>query len=201
MAPRSLERVRRNILSGRVRIGSSFPAFRALDIFEQPIRRIYLSATLESLADFIRAFGRRPDEEITPSNDAGNGERLVISSSKVKKGFGPDFAEALVKTRKAVIAVPSYNDADDWKSLSEPPPPNEFSDQLNRFRKSDTGAFVLVSRVDGIDLPHDTCRIMIIDGIPSGSSLIERYQWEVLRMNNVHGVSYCESASATIRPN
>ena len=63
-----------------------------------------------------------------------------------------------------------------------------FSEALNAFRKARNGAFVLVSRVDGIDLPHDTCRVMIIDGIPSGSSLIERYQWEVLRMNNVHAV-------------
>ena len=29
---------------------------------------------------------------------------------------------------------------------------------------------------------------MIVDGIPSGYSLLERYQWEILRMNNVHGV-------------
>jgi hypothetical protein len=49
-------------------------------------------------------------------------------------------------------------------------------------------AHTLVSRVDGIDLPHDTCRIMIMEGLPSGTSLLERFQWEFLRMNNVHAV-------------
>jgi hypothetical protein len=29
---------------------------------------------------------------------------------------------------------------------------------------------------------------MIMEGLPSGMSLLERYQWEFLRMNNVHGV-------------
>ncbi|MCG7904844.1 MAG: helicase, partial [Candidatus Thiodiazotropha weberae] len=40
--------------------------------------------------------------------------------------------------------------------------------------------------VDGIDLPHDTCRVMVFDRLPSGSSLIERYQWEFLNMLNLH---------------
>ena len=160
----------------------------ALNYFDRRIRRIYLSATLESLADFIRAFGRKPDAIVTPANDAGNGERLVIGNTNIKKGFGPKFAKRLTKKHKAVIAVPSYFGADVWKDVAEPPPTEHFSDALEEFRGQKKGAFMLVSRVDGIDLPHDTCRIMIIDGIPAGSSLIERYQWEVLGMNNFHAV-------------
>ena len=163
-----------------------FMPSQALDIFRQDIRRVYLSATLESIVDFIRAFGRKPSATITPANDAGNGERLFINGRDIKKGFGPEFAKGLVKSRKAVIAIPDYYRANNWRDLAEPPKPNNFSDDLNEFRKSDNGAFLLVSRVDGIDLPHETCRLMIVDGIPLGSSLLERYQWEVLRMNTVH---------------
>ncbi|MFN4275048.1 MAG: DEAD/DEAH box helicase family protein [Ferrovibrio sp.] len=160
----------------------------ALDIFQQKIRRVYLSATLESQADFIRAFGRQPDVTITPANDAGNGERLVINGQKVKGGFDPTFAKKLIKKQKAVIAVPDYEQAKRWADIAVPPEPQEFSEKLEEFRKARDGAFTLVSRVDGIDLPHDTCRIMIMEGLPSGSSLLERYQWEYLRMNNVHAV-------------
>lgn len=160
----------------------------ALDIFQQRVRRIYLSATLQSQTDFIRAFGRKPDVTITPSNDAGNGERLIVSGRKVKGGFGPDFAEKLVETQKVVIAVPDYERAKIWSKVAELPSRENFSEQLDAFRKADGGAFALVSRVDGIDLPHDTCRIMIMEGLPSGTSLLERYQWEFLRMNNVHAV-------------
>ena len=160
----------------------------ALNYFDRPIKRIYLSATLESLADFIRAFGRKPDAIVTPANDAGNGERLVIGNANIKGGFGPEFARALIAAHKTVIAVPSYLGADAWKEIAEPPATEDFSDALEEFRKGSDGIFLLVSRVDGIDLPHDTCRIMIIDGIPSGSSLIERFQWQVLAMNNFHAV-------------
>lgn len=160
----------------------------ALDIFQQKVRRVYLSATLQSQTDFIRAFGRKPDVTVTPSNDAGNGERLIVSGRKVKNGFGPEFAEKLVETQKVVIAVPDYERAKAWAKIAEPPAREDFSEQLDAFRKADEGAFTLVSRVDGIDLPHDTCRIMIMEGLPSGTSLLERYQWEFLRMNNVHAV-------------
>lgn len=160
----------------------------ALDIFQQRVRRVYLSATLQSQTDFIRAFGRKPDVTVTPSNDAGNGERLIVSGRQVKNGFGPDFAEKLVETQKVVIAVPDYERAKAWAKVAEPPAREDFSEQLDAFRKADDGAFTLVSRVDGIDLPHDTCRIMIMEGLPSGTSLLERYQWEFLRMNNVHAV-------------
>jgi hypothetical protein len=160
----------------------------ALDIFQQKLRRVYLSATLESQTDFIRAFGRLPDVTVTPSNDAGNGERLIINGRTIKGGFGPKFATRLVKKQKAVVAVPDYERAKNWSEVAEPPAPDTFSEKLNQFRRAKDGAFTLVSRVDGIDLPHDTCRIMIMEGIPSATSLIERYQWEYLRMNNVHAV-------------
>lgn len=160
----------------------------ALDIFQQNLRRVYLSATLESQTDFIRAFGRLPEETITPSNDAGNGERLVINGQRIKGGFGPDFAAQLVQKQKTVIAVPDYERAKKWSGLAEAPQPETFSAKLAEFRQAEKGAFTLVSRVDGIDLPHDTCRVMIMEGLPAGTSLLEKYQWEFLRMNNVQSV-------------
>jgi hypothetical protein len=160
----------------------------ALDIFQQRLRRVYLSATLQSRTDFIRAFGRLPEVIITPANDAGNGERLVVNGRNIKGGFGPKFAAKLVKSQKVVIAVPDYERAEAWSGLALPPEPEDFSEELNAFREAQNGTFVLVSRVDGIDLPHETCRVMIMEGLPSGTSLIERYQWEFLRMNNVHAV-------------
>ena len=160
----------------------------ALDVFGQGVRRVYLSATLESLTGFVRAFGREPDAVITPSNDAGNGERLFICGGRIEGGFGPDFVRGVVETQKAVVAVPHYRGAERWNELGRAPRPETFSDALDDFRRAQHGIFVLVSRVDGIDLPHETCRIMVIDGLPSGYSVIERFQWEVLRMNSVDGV-------------
>ncbi|MCC9625676.1 DEAD/DEAH box helicase family protein [Thalassospira sp. MA62] len=173
---------------GAFELSPPFLPSLALDIFQQNLRRVYLSATLESQTDFVRAFGRLPDHTATPSNDAGNGERLIIDGQHIEGGFSPAFISDLVSETKAVIAVPDYNHAEEWENVASPPTTENFSEELNKFREQKTGGFVLVSRVDGIDLPHDICRIMVLAGLPSGTSLLERYQWEFLRMNNVHAV-------------
>jgi hypothetical protein len=157
----------------------------ALGVFEKKIRRVYLSATLQSTTEFVRAFGREPSDIIAPANDAGNGERLIIYGNNTLN-FSQEYVQKLINSKKVIIAVPTYAEAAKWVEVASPPSKASFSDELNDFRKEVNGAFVLVSRVDGIDLPSDTCRIMVMDGIPSGSSLIERYQWEFLNMRNVH---------------
>lgn len=157
----------------------------SMDCLERPIRRVYLSATLRHKTDFVRAYGRLPDVCISPKNDAGNGERLVL----LGRGLSEDLDESLVKkvsaNNKVLIAVPNYASSERWSGLATPPEPREFSEKLQNFRTANSGVFVLVQRVDGIDLPHNTCRVMVLDGIPSGGSLLERFQWEFLNMRNM----------------
>lgn len=170
---------------GNLEISPPFLPTLAMDIFSERVRRVYLSATLQNKADLVRAFGRIPDEIVEPENDAGNGERLIIQERSLNNTkVDVNFVKSILEEHKVVIAVPSYVDSRRWSALAEPPKREEFTAKLNDFRTSDRGVFALVSRTDGIDLPHDTCRVMVIDGIPMGESLLERYQGEYLRMNN-----------------
>ena len=146
-------------------------------------RRIYLSATMDYPTDFVRAFGADKFNRIEPNNDAGNGERLIILGSLLEDENGKqELAKALCSDTKVLISVPSYGRAKAWQEVCVPPEAESFTAKLDEFRHSDSGSFCLVSRVDGIDLPQDTCRIMIIDGSPTGSNLQERYQVETLQM-------------------
>lgn len=173
--------------NGACEIAPPFLPVLALDVFDRPIRRIYLSATLNYKTDIARAFGRVPEVAIEPKSDAGNGERLILFGRLLSGGeITASFAKKLSKTHKTLIAVPSSKVARGWSDAGQPPSPADFSSHLESFRKAKEGAFVLVSRVDGIDLPHDTCRTMIIDGLPAGGTLLERYQWEFLHMRNFH---------------
>ena len=43
---------------------------------------------------------------------------------------------------------------------------------------------ILAARYDGIDLPGDTCRVLVIDDLPTGLGPLERFQWEWLNMQN-----------------
>ncbi len=174
------------ISSSAIEITPPFFPTGKFDFLSDGVRRVYLSATLEFETDFVRGFGRRQVNEIKPNNDAGNGERLII--------FGDRLHPSLTKTKivnnlkgkhKVLVSVPSYPDAKNWSSIASPPDVANFSEELEKFRSSATGVFILVSRIDGIDLPQDACRIMAIDGAPSGISLMERYLTETLQMNNL----------------
>ena len=170
------------ISDGVIQIAPPFVPSLSLRSFQSNVRRIYLSATLQSQVEFVRAFGRKPSIVIEPENDAGNGERLILDGRSLDGGFGPTYVRRLTKTRKAVIATPSYALAERWAMLAAPPKPEAFTRELNAFRAAASGTFVIVSRADGIDLPADTCRIMVMEGVPTGSSLLERFQYERLEM-------------------
>jgi hypothetical protein len=153
------------------------------------VRRVYLSATINYKSDLIRCCGREIADEdvIAPKNDAGEGERLVLFSNVLTTGqLEADHVKAIIGQHKAVISVPSYPAAKRWESLGSPPKPEDFSRELDAFRQRKSGAFILVYRLDGIDLPDDVCRIMLIDGMPTGSSQLERYQWQFLNMQNAY---------------
>lgn len=168
---------------GVVEISPPFLPSLAVDIFDRRVRRVYLSATLHNKADIVRAFGRLPDI-IEPNNDAGNGERLIVFERELNTGqrFDAAFARSVTADHKVLISIPGYYRADAWKTVATPPDRDKFSVELDLFRKARSGAFVLVSRVDGIDLPHETCRLMMVDGLPKSEGLLERYQFDFLHM-------------------
>lgn len=155
-----------------------------LDIFDRRVRRIYLSASLDFKTDVVRGFGRLPARIVEPDSDAGNGERLFVSLTGIRDSDTATLIGALARDTKVVVAVPSYSNAKGWQWLGRPPSREGFSEALDQFRVARTGSFILVNRVDGIDLPDEACRIMVIDGLPTGSSVLERFQWEMLNMRN-----------------
>jgi tetratricopeptide (TPR) repeat protein len=170
---------------GAVEIAPPFLPLFSLPVFSRNIRRLYLSASLNYKSDIARAFGRIPNLCIEPKNDAGNGERLVLFADELsKKKVDAEFVESLSQKHKVLIAVPSSRQADTWKAVGTPPTAKNFSEKLQEFREASSGTFILVSRVDGIDLPHETCRIMILDELPKGASFLEQFQWDVLDMKN-----------------
>lgn len=174
------------ISAGSIEITPPFIPTGVYDFLGKGVRRVYLSATMEFETDFVRGFGRRIKNRIAPDNDAGNGERLILLDSRFKDRTDKKaLATEVLKTQKLLVSVPSYPKALAWKDIGSPPKPLDFSDNLQKFRDADKGAFILVSRIDGIDLPQDTCRVMLIDGAPSGASLMDYYLFQHLSLSNL----------------
>lgn len=145
--------------------------------------RVYLSATISSESDFARSFGRKPSLTIQPDDDAGNGERLIIFGNKVDEENTKSAVSDLMKQGNAVlIAVPTKGRAKRWSEYATVSERSNFSSDLDAFRQGKLRAFILAGRFDGIDLPGAQCRLMVVDGLPSQSGLIERYQFESIGM-------------------
>lgn len=160
------------------------PALQVRALEDKSIPKVFLSATVQSKGDITRAFGRSPIV-IEPDVDAGLGERLMLFSSALN-GYCADTKglATLAQKTKVLIATPAERKANNWDDLAIPPKNAEaFTQKLNEFRTSTSGAFVLVGRYDGIDLPDDDCRVMVVDGVPVGAAQLEKYLFEKIKLD------------------
>jgi tetratricopeptide (TPR) repeat protein len=158
-----------------------------LPYFQGKARRLYLSATLSAPDAFARTFGRSPDKLIAPTTTAGECERLIGMPSRLDgETDGVGSAISLIEQRKALILVPTYRRAEVWRAIAEPPPKEAVTEHVAQF-KAAKGAvkLLLAARYDGVDLPGDTCRLMVVDDLPMGVGPLEKFQWESLGLNNV----------------
>ncbi len=171
--------------SHEITITPAFVPVRTLPYFLSDIRRIYLSATLSASDAFVRTFGRKPSLQIRPSTTVGECERMILVPSKTQ-GVDDDIEVARIATRsqKTLILVPSYARAEKWSPL-KPPPKDRATNAIEEFKGAKPPKKLLLpARYDGVDLPGEMCRVVIIDDLPSGIGPLERYLWEYLRFSN-----------------
>ena len=169
-----------------VTITPPFLPTRDLHYFRDSIRRIYLSATLAAPDAFARTFGRIPKRIIAPSTSAGECERLILFPGRLDSNSGDiNSAIQLISDKKALILVPGYGRAKRWNNIASPPEAERVTEAVREFR-ADSGKpkLILAARYDGVDLPGNTCRLMIIDGLPTGTGPLERFLWESLTLSN-----------------
>lgn len=173
-------------ISGR-EIAFTPPVVPVKDIpyFQKGVRRLYLSATLAAGDKFVRTFGSVP-EIIAPKTTAGECERLIIIPSlneNCKKEKDIDIAKRIIRDKKALILVPSYRREEVWKDVLTKQEKDNVTEKIEKFKQSNLpDKLLLVSRYDGVDLPGDTCRVMVIDDLPSSLNPLERYFWEQLNL-------------------
>ncbi len=175
------------LISGAdITITPPFVPVLSLPYFQQGRRRVYLSATLAASDAFARTFGKVPDDVAAPSTTAGECERLVIIPSQIGSDQDDtEIAKQLISDKKALVLVPTYARAAKWQDMVAPPPREQVTQAVRVF-KSDAGTpkLLLAARYDGVDLPGDTCRVMVIDDLPMGVGPLERYMWEQLGLAN-----------------
>ena len=160
---------------------------QTLPYFRSGVRRLYLSATLAAKDAFLRTFGKIPDHVVSPETPAGNCERMILFPSAASDATNEvTAAKAIIASAKALVLVPTHRDGSTWDDMVTDYPGNTDATQIDTFKKaSPPTKLLLVARYDGVDLPGDTCRMMVMHNLPSGLGPLERYLWEMLGVFNI----------------
>jgi replicative superfamily II helicase len=149
--------------------------------------KVFMSATTTNDAFFIKNLGVSLDVVKNPIKyveEKWSGEKMVLLPYFINPEFtNPTLVSIFGKENKnrkhgIVVLTPNNKKAEQWKMAgAEFPQAVDFPEVIKRFK---AGAFsktlVLSNRYEGIDLPDDICRILILDSKPISTSLADRLQ-------------------------
>ena len=169
------------------------PPVHVVPSFADCPRRVFMSATLSDDGLLVRTFGARVEsvsKPITTRSVAGLGERMILAPtlSGLSRDSAVQAARRLAdgvraRAKGAVVVVPSRVHAESWADVGEVCVRDDVATAVDRLQQPHLRAKtlpVLVNRYDGIDLPHDSCRLLILDGKPLGSNQYDLYRASVL---------------------
>ena len=168
-----------------------FPLVDLIPTFSTCKKRIYMSATIGDDSSIIRTFNaeyRTISKPIYSRSLAGISERMILAPELMnfENTNIPDMLKKVANwaTEKlkvsTVILVPSNKASDSWNDVATcAGTPDKVAECVADLQnESSFGPFVFSNRYDGIDLPDNSCRLLIISGLPRGTS-----EYDVFRSN------------------
>jgi len=169
--------------------------------FSEAEKRIFLSATLTDDTFLVRDMGIAPESVTNPLSSGDvkySGERLVILPTLLDTNLERENIISWISGLAAkngdfgVVAItPSFYHTNDWKSyggkVTNVKRLYDNIDQLKTKVRNQRAkkVLVLVNEYDGIDLPDSTCRILVLDSLPSYSTLMDSYIQEVQPFSSI----------------
>ncbi len=169
------------------------PLYPMVDLFPSVSgcsRRIYMSATVADDSSIIRTFDANYDsvsKPISPTSLAGVGERMILipelmrlTGADIEK-ITKELATQVAADAGVVILAPSAQSAGSWSDVATVAHGDEVAPAVNSLvQRSKNGPFVFPNRYDGIDLPSDACRLLVLLGLPRGNNIYDLQRATVL---------------------
>lgn len=181
---RSLETCDCIITASAIEISPKGIDLNKISSLEEASRCIYMSATLADDSVFISTLGLDTKDMkniITPENANDIGDRLIIFPKHINSDISEieikEKVEEIAKIYNVVILVPSFSRAKFWDEYGERIVTKDNINKIVEELKNGgyVGKTIFVNRYDGIDLPGDACRMLVIDGLPPLNSIKDRY--------------------------
>lgn len=170
------------------------PLMNVFPTFSDTSRRIYMSATIADDSEIVRTFDADPclvGSALTSRSLAGVSERMILIPDLMP--FKLDTLDAIsqllewtAEKRKlgAVVLTPSNKAAQRWGDVATFAEGSEVVElQVEQLQeRSSNGPVVFANRYDGIDLPGDACRFLVMEGLPAGTT-----DYELMRAATLYG--------------
>lgn len=176
------------VVSGvAIEIEPRIPPLTAFGSYANAAHRIFMSATVTDDAFLIKGLQLKPETILHPltyAKESWSGEKMVLLPSLIHEGLDRErmvkgYAPPNPKRQFGVVALATaFARVKDWQSygatIADKDSVSEVIEGLRDGKYENT--VVLVNRYDGIDLPDDTCRILVFDGKPYSESLVDLYE-------------------------
>jgi hypothetical protein len=180
----TLEVCRLVFTSQELTITPPCPNVRFISNFIKARHRVYLSATLSDDSVLVSELAADPasiSNPITPKGAGDIGERMILAPQE----SNPDITSEEMRTAarefadeyNVVVLVPSDKASKTWAGVADRRPSAAgVQAVVNELKSGHVGLVVLANKYDGIDLPGDACRVLIIDGLPESFSGDDRLE-------------------------
>lgn len=154
--------------------------------FSKANNRILMSATTQDDAFFVKGLSFSTNAVKNPlmfKKQKWSGEKMVIIPSLINESCDRDlvvtqFSKMVNKKFGMVSLVPNTRKANQYGKIGAicADRSNIFS-VIDQLKKKEFDKIVVINnRYDGIDLPDESCRILIMDSIPFFNNLSDRYE-------------------------
>jgi hypothetical protein len=184
--PRLRDRLRftRLVISAdTIEISPLVPPVEEVRPFHEAAHRLFMSATLADDSALVSMLGCADSAAKAPilaGTDSPPGERLVIAPSLIDPSLDRrwllQWGAATSKHYNVVVLCPSDSSAADWVSAGARAATRaNIESVVSDLRDGSTSFAVFAQRYDGIDLPDNACRVLIIDGMPFGQGLTDTH--------------------------
>lgn len=174
------------VVSGKsIEIAPHLPPVDQFGSYADAKHRVFMSATVTNDAFLVKGLGLDAtsiQEPLVDQNEKWSGEKMILVPSLIDSSLGRDeliasFGKTKPKPYGVVAITPSFKRAEDWKKAGADCPTSEkLEAAIQKLKNGDYAATVaIVNRYDGIDLPDNMCRILVLDSSPQGITLLERW--------------------------
>ena len=176
------------VSSDKIEISPHCIPIRMIPSITNACRKIFMTATLVNDSILSSHFGITEEsinQPVIPNTAGDIGDRMILLPQVINTKLTDDeikeFCKSISQDVNVVVIVPSDHRAQYWKEeadliLNK----DNLYEGVTRLKKEKVGLTILVNRYDGIDLPKDACRFLVIDGLPVARRLIDKVENNIL---------------------